>query len=78
MLRKFFFTAYYTNCKELCIKTKKRGEISTLLLSKTANKPGSVLICHLSRPVVTGRLHQPTLRVGRATLKPRFIWFFNP
>ena len=41
-------------------------------------KPGSVEFRHLSRPPVTERLHQPTLRVGRATLKPRFIWFFNP
>ena len=41
-------------------------------------KPGSVEFRHLSTPVVAGRLYQPTLRVGRATLKPRFIWSFNP
>ena len=62
-------------------KQKPSGTLCTgrFCMKKTAFcKPGSVESRHLYRPSVTSRLHRPTLRVGRATLKPRFIWFFNP
>jgi len=44
----------------------------------TVYKPDSVEFCHLSWRNVAVALQQPTLRVGRAALKPRFTWSFNP
>ena len=46
-------------------------------------KPDSVFdisskFCHLSGVFITKYFYRPTLRVGRAILKPRFTWSCNP